>query len=473
MKLIFLYALAMAFLLMPVQTNHNTRDEVEKTAELNVLSDVRTSDDGRDSEERRSNNNLIIKQIRELMLARGILRTPAGHYFFTGYGTSIYSIELFFDVLILINFDNTSLAESTFKLYLQAQRNADGFIPRRVITHPSEAEGLFYFFEQAEHCQPVLFQSALLISRKKGNTTWMTEQMYNAMKAYLSHWELYWDRDGNGLCEWASAPHGCSDTAIERAGVWQSYFCEGVDLNCQRYLEYLAAEKIARALGFLEDATLFMSKAEALSELIKTILWNKEEGFFYDRDIRTGKHIKLKHAHCFHPLECGIATPEQAKTIVEKHLLNPKEFWSAYPLPSYAMNEAAYTQHYKPPKDSNLLYYLPEGHCNWCGGMWPHTAYSTIHGLERYGYKKEAQFLAGKLTELVDKYPYLYEWYNAETGEGKGSSPFYAGAEALMAFAEAELKVGFNPYWIDDVNKPLPSVRQVLDIEPIDDNIIQ
>ena len=419
-----------------------------------------------------------LKEMRDLILSRGIhmstKRIPdVGRYFFSGYSMSVFPVELYWDAIMLIHFDNTSLAENSFKIALNGRRH-DGFIPRCVVTDVTTMEGIpYYHFEQTEHCSPILFQLALLISRKKGSVNWITESMYETMKASLTHWEKEWDRDGNGLCEWASAPHGVSDTAFERAGVWQSFFCEGVDLNSQRYMDYLAGEKIARAMGRKEDAVEFASKAQKIAELVRKIFWDEKEGFFFDRDIRTGKFIRLKHGHCFHVLESGIATPKQAKRIIEEHLLNPKEFWSPYPIPSYAMNEPAYRQHYVPPKGSNWVYYLGEGHPNWCGSMWPHQSYPVMHGLKRYGYTKEAEFLAGKLAELVDRHSFLYEWYNAETGEGIGTHPFFAGAQALMVFAHAELKIGFDPYAIENVDKPLPSVGSVLDLDPISEDIFR
>jgi len=376
-----------------------------------------------------------------------------------------------FDVIVFGHFQNTSIPENNLKIALNAVRS-DGFIPRIVVTDLAVMEDIpYYHYEQTEHTPPVLFQCALLLSRLKGNVNWITTPMYDAIKASLIHWEKHWDRDGNGLCEWASAPHGASDTAFERAGVWQSYYCEGVDLNSLRYMDYLAGEKLARALGHNEDAAMYASKAYRVAELVRSELWNAEDGFFYDRDIRTGKAIRLKHAHCFYAIMSGIATQEQATRMIEEHLLNPNEFWVKYPLPSYAINEPMYKQHYIPPEDASTVFHLNAGHPNFCGSMWPHQTYPTMHGLKRYGYENEAELIASKLAELVDRHPCLYEWYNAETGEGQGTYPFYASVQAVMIFAQAELEAGFNPFIIEDVDTPLHCLNDLLKIEPIGEDI--
>lgn len=70
---------------------------------------------------------------------------------------------------------------------------------------------------------------------------------------------------------------------------------------------------------------------------------------------------------------------------------------------------------------------------------------------------------------------YLDDRYNAETGDGLGARPFFAGCEALMAVLQTELETGFNPYIIEDVGKK-PDNRELiklLNITQIFDGIIE
>ena len=416
--------------------------------------------------------------LRDRILAKGVHYYPPdshivngeGIYFYSGYGSTLYTPEIFFDSIMLSHFGNTDIGINSLKIYLNFQEE-DGFIRRNAFTHATQEKSYPWTrFEIEEHAQPFLFQTALFLSRMRDDISWLSKEMYSGLKRYLEHWLVFWDRDSNGLCEWNSAQHGCSDNAFDRAGTWRALFCEGVDLNCWLYMEYLAAEKIAAALGQHDDKRYFASQAELKKRLIQELLWNDEDGFFYDRDIRTGKPIKVKHCHCLHPLECGIATKEQAERIVEKHVKNPQEFWSKYPVPSYAMNELNYTQYHKRPPGSNVLHYLPDGHCNWRGGLWPHAEYWLCHGLMRYGFTAEAIYIASRCLELVEADPGLYEWYNPETGEGQGGHPFHAGAEVLMAFLKTELETGFNPFIIEDVEKKLDNskLKNILGIVPIE-----
>ncbi len=156
----------------------------------------------------------------------------------------------------------------------------------------------------------------------------------------------------------------------------------------------------------------------------------------------------------------GIATPMQAQALVERHLNNPEEFASPFPVPSYARSEAAYTQRFEPTPGLDPVLGLQADHANWCGGMWPHWNIQISHGLQDYGFDAEANLLAEKLLEALSVEEGFYEWYNAETGTGCGVNPFWAGATVLGAMLPVELKTRFNPM------EPKP-VDQTLDFESI------
>ena len=112
-----------------------------------------------------------------------------------------------------------------------------------------------------------------------------------------------------------------------------------------------------------------------------------------------------------------------------------------------------------PPPLIDKYYALPEGHCNWRGGLWPHGNYTVAHGLQRYGFMKEARSLAMKTYEVAAADPDIYEWYDAESGKPKGAHPLAAGVEVLMRFLPTELETDFNPALLEDAGKPLENGR--------------
>ena len=99
--------------------------------------------------------------------------------------------------------------------------------------------------------------------------------------------------------------------------------------------------------------------------------------------------------------------------MIHEHLLNPDEFWLAFPVASYAKTEPDYYQgsHHE---------------CNWRGSTWAPTNYMIFQGLRAYGYQAEARELATRLFNMaLLKNPVLREYYNAETGEGLGQTRFW------------------------------------------------
>ncbi len=402
----------------------------------------------------------VAAELIEIMRKYGTHKHPSEGYYYSGYGESLYTWETFLDNILLLHAGDTNLGRGALRIYLDLQRE-DGFIPRDWLS-PAVlsvgAERVWHIYESEEHAQPFLSQIALFLARVNGgDISWISDGMYLALKKYLNHWATAWDRDSNGLCEWASACHSGEDNQFDRAGVWRSYFCEGADLNSFLYLDLLAAEKLAKAKGLGDDAAALAKAAQKKRELINELLWDEKDGFYYDRDIRTGNKIRIKSVAGLYPLWAGIPDEAQAKRIVEEHIMNPKEFWCSYPLPSYALDERNYTQHHVPPPTIDTFYALDDGHSNWRGGVWGHANYFVTHGLQRYGFLREARLLAEKSYAVSAADKIVFEFYNAETGEGLGGRGVYAGAEILMRFLPTEIATGFQPMLIEDANKSIHS----------------
>ena len=406
----------------------------------------------------------LIAKVKGLVERKGLKHDKSGKGYYTGYGDDLYDWELYFDCIALAYFGAETYTTSGTHHFLSNERE-NGFIARHI--NMTARPNFWRHFEDEEHCKPFLCQSSLIVSRMGGDASWLGREEFRKLRRYVDHWLLAWDEDGSGLSEWSSAPHSGADTQIERVGVWGSRFCEGVDLNCYLYRECLAAMRLAEALELKDDAAHFYEQAEKKKSKIQELLWDDREGFFYDRDIRTGKPIRVKSAATFIPLWAGIATKEQARALVERHLKNPGEFWTPYPVSSYARSEPSYTQFYEPSPGADRSYVLNPGHANWCGGMWPHWNYFIAHGLKDYGYGEEALHIAERFYRVVAADPGLYEWYDAEAGKGQGLHPFCAGATVLGAILHTELRLDFDPTRAEKVQEKLDftRIRQEVGIE--------
>lgn len=368
-------------------------------------------------------------RIDRMMRERGIFTERiTGKQYFTGYSyETLYDWDQYFESIVQLHLGwDTRYLKNGVEIFLDLQK-PNGHIQRS--STGCEAQ-------LSEHVKPFLSQICLLIYRKDGNLDFVTPDYYNRMKKYLNYW-LYERSSDRGLSVWDSAPHTGMDNQHERVGWWYGCFCEGVDLNSYLVRECRAFARIAGIKGHPEDAAEFKTKAHQITSAIQRHCWNEEEGYFYDLDRRTGQQIKVKSIASFAALWAGIATPGQAKRMVEKHLINPAEFYRPLPFPALAATEPGYSE---PHLEGDLG-------CGWRAQTWVPTNYYVFHGLHRYGYHALAAEVAEKTYQMVKSIG-AREYYNTESKTGNGLDPFW-GWTLLAYFMPLEDRLSLDPTEIE------------------------
>ena len=121
----------------------------------------------------------------------------------------------------------------------------------------------------------------------------------------------------------------------------------------------------------------------------------------------------------FMTLWSEVATAQQAAASVKRYLVNPEEFWTPWPVATYAKTE---------PKFSQFKLKGDYGACNFRGSVWIPYNYLIMHGLRKYGFHDAAQQLADKTYAMWTMTDERREWFNSETGEGYGNHPVAAPA---------------------------------------------
>jgi putative isomerase len=278
--------------------------------------------------------------------------------------------------------------------------------------------------------------------------------------APLLKWNRWWaaHRDIDGYLTWGSdgdnQPANLDDSskgtwqgAIYESGLDNSPMYDGTIYNAKTHLlEYAdvglmslyvadcdAVAEIATELGKVEEAKELKGRGEKYRAKLKT-MWDEKAGIFLNVNLHTGeKSLRLSPTN-FYPLLARAATPEQAKTMIEKHLTNPDEFWGDYVMPSIARNDAAF-------KDQNY----------WRGRIWGPMNYLVYLGLKNYDDPAVREDFAGKsyalfLKEWTEK-RHVHENYNAMTGTGddvQSSDRFYHWG-ALLGYVEWMEQRGRGP----------------------------
>jgi len=92
-----------------------------------------------------------------------------------------------------------------------------------------------------------------------------------------------------------------------------------VCLNSLLYKTEKDLAQISRWLGHSAEAAQWDKKAEQRRKLITRYLWDPQRGLFFDYDFLTSQRSSYVYASTFYPLWAGLATPEQARSVL-KHL---------------------------------------------------------------------------------------------------------------------------------------------------------
>jgi neutral trehalase len=144
-------------------------------------------------------------------------------------------------------------------------------------------------------------------------------------------------------------------------------------------------------------------------------LWNNDAGIFLNKDLHTAKFSFRLSPTNFYPLLAKAATSQQAEVMIKNHLLNPKEFWGEWIIPSIARDDPAF-------KDQNY----------WRGRIWGPMNYLVYLGLRNYEEPEVQRQFAEKSYALFLKEwknnGHVHENYNGITGTGddvRSSDRFY------------------------------------------------
>lgn len=375
------------------------------------------------------NRNIAKKGIRHFK--------ETGEDLITGYSYGeFYDWDLYFENVYMSYFGESKYCFTNLQAFLKRQ-HLNGFVSR------SLKKSRWY-----QHFKPFLAQLVVL-GAKQESIEWLKDSptgeilneeyyvndrtYYQRLKCYIDYWLWYMDWDKNGLPVWNSSDHSGMDNQFSRSGGKNAFRYEGVDLACYVHRELKAMALIADILGCNDDVKMYNKKAIRIAKAINEVFWDDKDGFYYDRDERTGEYVRVKSVAGFMPLFAGVASRDQAERLVKNHLLNKDEFWTAYPVPAYAKTEPDYDQ------------YVRDHGCNWRGTTWIPTNYMLFHGLLDYGYTDVAKELARRTFEMVlEKNEMTREYYNAENGEEFGLKPFW-GWSTLAYFMPFEFVSGYNP----------------------------
>lgn len=253
---------------------------------------------------------------------------------------------------------------------------------------------------------PILAWAVWEIHQETGDVDFPV-RLYDGLANYVRWFLRERDRNGNGLYEWWKDEDDmlchCGESGLDNSPRFDERGIDDhVDLNCMLYNEMEILARIAVISDRFDEALEWRERAAELARLINERMWDEETGFYYDLKAN-GELLKLKTVVGFLPLWAGIATHEQAGRLMA-HLLDPREFASAFPIPTVAMDEPIFGD---PPSSAGDM---------WRGPTWINLNYLIYRGLLHYNLTAEANDLRSRtLTQIQHWYEHagaIYEFYD-------------------------------------------------------------
>ena len=189
-----------------------------------------------------------------------------------------------------------------------------------------------------------------------------------------------------------------------------------VDQTTYAYKNFCAAATLAKLLHDTANEKLYTTMSERTRTQLLSVMWNKDDNFFYDVKPIVHKQARVKSPTGFYVFWARIA--EQKNLPMLQHVFNPATFWTTYPLPSLPLDYEKYAK----LQESGWTY--------WNYATWPRTTCHVVDGV-CWAAKTLDSSLSKKAAMLFDRYtrmhfpngdvqrPNIAERYDPHTG-----SPF-------------------------------------------------
>ena len=298
-----------------------------------------------------------------------------------------------------------------------------------------------------DRSEPPVGALTVLDLYEKFHDRWLLEDAFTP----LLRWNRWWaeHRDIQGYLAWGSdgeyqpanpdeGSRGTRAGAILESGLDNSPMYDSARYNPELHLlEYAdvglmslyiadcdALNQIAEILRQPAEARELAGRSARYREKLAT-LWDENKGIYLNKDLRTGELNTRLSPTNFYPMLAHVATAEQARVMIEKHLLNEKEFWGDWVIPSIEKDDPAF-------HDQDY----------WRGRIWGPMNYLVYLGLRNYAEpavrREFAQKSYGLFLKEWRENGHVHENYNAISGTGddvSSSDRFYHWG-ALLGYVE-------------------------------------
>ena len=356
-----------------------------------------------------------------------------------------------FHAITLLQVD-PELAKQELRCLMQGARS-DGFFPHMLLwerslnpqwLQPDNSIRLAHPFYTATTQPPVLARAVERIYESTHDAAFVRE-LFPPMAKFFEWLARVRDQDGDGLVAIIQPDESGLDASPKYDGpmdipsdpptetlpalrrsmqrLFRGY--EGLSMEREPQIDLFLVEDVMmnaiyadglRALGHLAREVGLPGAADYDRQYRRTLdalvakCWDDERGVFWDLSGAREAPLRVLTFTSLFPLILPDLAPQIASRLVTEHVLNEKEFWMPYPIPSVAASEPSF--------DPGWL-----TRTTWRGPTWVNVNWYLYWGLRQHGFGDVARELVAR-TVAMQAIGGIREFYDPRTGAGQGATDF-------------------------------------------------
>jgi len=194
----------------------------------------------------------------------------------------------------------------------------------------------------------------------------------DALKRNVDGWLATYDPDNDGLLlvdshwwtgmEWQPSFFAFNGFDKDK----QDQQLERVDLTAYVYGNARNLSRLLETIGDAEGARHYAGVAERIAKATAETLWDEGTQFFYSVEPKTHEKAMVKEVIGVYPFYFSMFEPGSKYTAAWASILDPEQFWTAWPVASATKQCPAYSQ--------DVTFNGKDvGGCMWNGPTWPHA----------------------------------------------------------------------------------------------------
>ena len=226
--------------------------------------------------------------------------------------------------------EDPAMARGTLRAFL-ARQAPDGALPARVPLDPAAASGW----------EPAPWGDAVAALDAAAPDDGFVRECYRPLARYAEWLIRERDRGATGMFDAQSDP-ATREPSPRFGGRALGSPLKAIDATVWAYSLFRLLERVAPRAGSPDDVLRWRTFAERTQRAVREKMWDPAEAIFRDFDLVTAARSPVRAANGFFVYGTDLANADYLAGL-ERNLLDPDRFWTAFPVPSVSIDDLAFS----------------------------------------------------------------------------------------------------------------------------------